>query len=513
MTIRLLTIALLASAACMAQDFFFRCNFGPDEMAQWKLPRGAEIVQTEQAPVLKITAATRHDGDDGRATMSFPFDQYAGKTIRMHCRVKYEDVSKPAQSYNGTKFMMVYKTKSGQSRWLHGEGAWGSKDWHDITYAGTIDDDALPGTIELGLQDSTGSIWFQDLRMRLIDPAKVFPRVAPEDYLPAYTDRVLKEPRRRGVMSPSVFRKNVTLEKDLPDLASWGATLIRWQLIRNWGARNSDQDPAEYLEWVRARVPEVKQVLDRCQELGIKVVLDLHVPPGGRREGGWMLMFENQVFADAFADAWRILAAGVKGHPALFGYNLINEPCQPNDVVLIDYLTLQYNVAKIVRAIDPVTPIIIESNNWSSAQSFRYLTPLPLNDIIYQAHMYHPGGFTHQGVHGSAIGATYPDPAKKLDKDELRRHLQPVRDFQLKYNARIYIGEFSAIRWAVGAAQYLQDCSDIFEEYGWDWSYHAYREWSGWSVEHGSDPKDEKPAASDTDRKKVLLEAFKRNQR
>ncbi|MDD4537845.1 MAG: cellulase family glycosylhydrolase [Lentisphaeria bacterium] len=513
MTIRLLTIALLASAACMAQEFFFRSNFGPAELAQWKLPSGAEIVQTEQGPALKVTVTTRRNGDGDRATMAFPFDQYAGKTIRMHCRVKYEDVTKPAQSYNGTKFMMVYKTKSGQSRWLHGSGAWGSKDWHDITYSGTIDDDALPGTIELGLQDCTGSIWFQDLRMRLIDPAKVFPRIAPEDYLPVYTDRVRKEPQRRGVMSPSVFRENITIEKDLPDLASWGATLIRWQLIRNWGARNSDQDPAEYLEWVRKRVPEVIQVLDRCQELGMKVVLDLHVPPGGRREGGWMTMFENQVFADAFAEAWRILAKGVKGHPALFGYDLINEPCQPNDVVLIDYLTLQYNVAKIVRGIDPVTPIIIESNNWSSAPSFRYLTPLPLNDIIYQAHMYHPGGFTHQGVHGSPIGAIYPDPAKKWDKDELRRHLQPVRDFQLKYNARIYIGEFSAIRWAVGAAQYLQDCIDIFEEYGWDWSYHAYREWSGWSVEHGSDPKDEKPAASDTDRKKVLLEAFKRNQR
>lgn len=512
MTIRLLTIALTAVVACVAQDFF-RCAFSPDDLAKWKLPKGAEIVHTEQGPALKITSASRSDGDADRATMPFPFDQYAGKTIRMRCRVKYEDVSKPAQSYNGTKFMMVYKTKSGKSRWLHGAGAWGSKDWHELTYSGEIDEDALPGTIELGLQDSAGSIWFQDFRMRLIDMTQIFPRIAPEEYLPVYSDRVLKEPRRRGVMSPSSFRAGVTLEKDLPDLASWGATLIRWQLIRNWGARNSDQDPAEYLQWVSARVPEIQKVLDRCQELGIKVVLDLHVPPGGRREGGWMQMFEKQLFADTFAEAWRILANGTKGHPALFGYNLINEPCQPSDIVLIDYLTLQYEVAKIVRAIDPMTPIIIESNNWSNAESFRYLTPLPLNDIIYQAHMYYPGDFTHQGVHGSPVGATYPNPAKKLDKEELRRHLQPVRDFQLKYGARIYIGEFSAIRWAAGAAQYLQDCIDIFEECGWDWSYHAYREWSGWSVEHGSDPKDEKPVDGDTDRKKVLLEAFKRNQR
>jgi hypothetical protein len=26
------------------------------------------------------------------------------------------------------------------------------------------------------------------------------------------------------------------------------------------------------------------------------------------------------------------------------------------------------------------------------------------------------------------------------------------------------------------AAGYLRDCIDLFEEYGWDWTYHAYRE-------------------------------------
>ena len=93
--------------------------------------------------------------------------------------------------------------------------------------------------------------------------------------------------------------------------------------------------------------------------------------------------------------------------------------------------------------------------------------------------------------------------------------LQPVRDFQLAYNVHIYAGEFSAIRWAPGdsATQYLRDVIELFEEYGWDWSYHAYREWDGWSLEHGPDPNDHQPTAEPTDRLKLMLGWFAKNQR
>ena len=48
----------------------------------------------------------------------------------------------------------------------------------------------------------------------------------------------------------------------------------------------------------------------------------------------------------------------------------------------------------------------------------------------------------------------------------------------------MFVGEFSAIAWAPNAEGYIRDCISIFEELGWDWTYHAYREFLGWSVEH-----------------------------
>ena len=83
--------------------------------------------------------------------------------------------------------------------------------------------------------------------------------------------------------------------------------------------------------------------------------------------------------------------------------------------------------------------------------------------------------------------------------------------------AKIYAGEFSAVSWAEGADRYLADLISLFEEYGWDWSYHAFREWPGWDVEKIciQDARTDRPRfvnAPDTPRKQVLLEGLRGRQ-
>ncbi|MGE5604226.1 MAG: hypothetical protein ACM3YE_00860 [Bacteroidota bacterium] len=116
----------------------------------------------------------------------------------------------------------------------------------------------------------------------------------------------------------------------------------------------------------------------------------------------------------------------------------------------------------------------------------------------------------HQQVNGSFLPVTaYPGTINGVyyDKTKLKEILQPVRDFQVKYGVRIYVGEFSAVRWASGAAQYLEDCIAIFEEYGWDWSYHAYKNWTGWDLEHDNGTSNSPIVIANerTDRMEVVL--------
>ena len=62
-----------------------------------------------------------------------------------------------------------------------------------------------------------------------------------------------------------------------------------------------------------------------------------------------------------------------------------------------------------------------------------------------------------------------------------------------------------------GAAAYLRDVIEVMEENQWDWAYHAFREWDGWSVEHGPDRDDHHRATTPTDRELLLRSHFARN--
>ena len=507
-----LLLMTLAGLCAMAQTTVLDISFTPDQMKDIKLPDCAKIDVIDGNPCLAVTSTDK--GKMNVVEIPFDYSKYSDYSVAITVRVKYSDVTQPKDSWNGTKIQATFLLDSGRQWKNPGGSEFGTADWHqrETSFIAPKEIKKEGGSIQLGLQDCTGTIWFDDLKVTVVSPAEIYPPLTPADYKCIYTDRVKLEHLYRGVMSPGSFNPQTTIQKDLPDLKSWGANLIRWQLIRQWHARNNNQDPDEYQGWVNARIPEVKQVLDKCQELGIKVVLDLHVAPGGRAESGHMNMFEKKLFADTFEKAWINLATAVKGHPALYGYDLINEPSQPAKKVMVDYLSLQYRVAKTVRGIDPDTPIIIESNGWDSANDFSYLTPLPMKDIIYQAHMYTPGEYTHQGIGGRKKGVEYPDDKKKWNKERLRKAMQPVRDFELKYGAKIYFGEFSAARWAEGAEIYIQDIIDLFEEYGWDWSYHAFRESHCWDVEI---PPEGNPGTQNrvemTARKQVLVNAFKKN--
>jgi hypothetical protein len=82
--------------------------------------------------------------------------------------------------------------------------------------------------------------------------------------------------------------------------------------------------------------------------------------------------------------------------------------------------------------------------------------------------MYVPGEFTHQGVRNQRPGIAYT-------------------------------GKIGGVNWN--------------KDRVWDWTYHAYREWDGWSVEHGNDPQDHTPSAEPTDRQQLLLGWFARNEK
>ncbi len=107
------------------------------------------------------------------------------------------------------------------------------------------------------------------------------------------------------------------------------------------------------------------------------------------------------------------------------------------------------------------------------------------------------------------------------NKDFQRLTLQAAVDFQKKYDVPIFVGEFSTVRWGdvESSITYLRDAIELFEEYGWSWTYFSHGGYSGWDPEGPEGPEfywqqgqpvPPKPPTG-TRRTKLLKEAFKNN--
>jgi len=318
--------------------------------------------------------------------------------------------------------------------------------------------------------------------------------------------------------------------QDIRDLADWNVTLLRYQIV---DGLKDPLDVQEYERWLDRCLDKLDTLMPLLAEKNIRVIINMHFPPGGRykhvpktgpndknRETGSgeperFRMMDDPVYRDAFLAAWKKIAARYRSNPNIYGYDLMNEPVQRKDA-RFNWLQLQYDAACAIRKIDKKTPIIVENNDMCAPINFN-ITPFPLKNIIYQIHMYIPVDYTHQGLF-DLKNYTADFAARRWDyrdrgwnQARLRQVMAEPVEFQKKYGAKILVGEFSVVLWAPGGADYLADLISIFEENRWDWCYHAFREFEGWSLEHEGAPGAVKPSTTN-DRKKILIQSFKKNQ-
>jgi aryl-phospho-beta-D-glucosidase BglC (GH1 family) len=328
-----------------------------------------------------------------------------------------------------------------------------------------------------------------------------------------------------------------TFTPECPSLLAgeWGANHIRWQLI--WGGfPNSPADTAtveEYAAWMERQMEQLDRMVPYLERYGVRIALDVHTPPGGRfprLEGAAMRRFQYKQYQDAFVETWRTLATRYRDVDVIWAYDILNEAVEGNmptigDTTqiegLLNWRALALKTSKVIREIDPYTAIIMHPEPWGSPEALAWLEPFcptEVPNVLYTVHMYLPHAFTHQGVWETPMGLVYPGVMPDgiyWDKEQIRRSLQVVRDFAADYGVHIYIGEFGSIRWAPDNSSYrwLRDVIEVFEEEGWDWAYHAFREWHGWSVEHSTDRDDNRRTTEPTDRELLLRYWFGKNER
>ena len=514
------TLFTLPLHAVDVSDVVFRTSFDePNVLERWNGSRAAPILLVDGT----IRVAIPVDGNAKHAsvTQQLPHEPLRGVRLRISGRIKAENVAEPPHSYNGIKMMLILDSPSGK-RWLQQDGVWGTFDWKEIVFIAEVPENVTEATLLLGIENTTGIVWFDDIIITVISKKPARPAIPPTG--PVYKGHDL--PRLRGTMiQPDSFRS-----EDLKVLAGdWKANHVRWQLL--WaGFPNGPADTAtieEFDAWIDKQCEQLDRMLPELERYGVRVCLDLHTPPGGRfprEQGSVMKMFHEQQFQDAFVATWQKLAQKYKNVDVVWAYDILNEAVEgdiPEGQGLLDWRALALKTSKEIRKIDPNKAIIMHPAPWGDPKALEWLEPFDPKDVpnvLYTVHMYLPHKFTHQGVYEEPMGLVYPgvmNDGKHWDKEQLRNALRPVREFARDYGVAIYIGEFGSIRWAPNDSsyRYLRDCIELFEEEDWDWAYHAFREWDGWSVEHGPDKNDRRRVTEPTNRELLLRSWFEKNER
>lgn len=224
-------------------------------------------------------------------------------------------------------------------------------------------------------------------------------------------------------------------------------------------------------------------MLDACRDLGIVGLLvfyEFPIDPSFGYNQKASRFWNNATQVDAMVSLAGELAAFFKDRGSeLAGYQIQSEPSVKDDDkprLPANWAQTNERVLRAIRAQDPGRWFITSLTLGANPSDYGEAVPLRHGRVVYNAHMYLPHQFTHQGLEGHPLGLLYPGRIglKKWDKDALQDTLRPLAAFSGKYGVPVWIGEFSAARWAIGAEQYLDDIVDVFNANTWGWCYYSY---------------------------------------
>jgi len=231
-------------------------------------------------------------------------------------------------------------------------------------------------------------------------------------------------------------------------------------------------------------------------------------------------VWQDPAAQEGWAAMWRRTAERYRDNPIVVGYDLMVEPnanevwlemWEPEDFypdyagALYDWNQFYPQIVTAIRQVDPDTPVLVGGMGYSAAAWLPYLEPTADPRTVYTVHQYAPHGYTHQepGLFGS-LEFAYPgemdldwdgedEPFNRVWLEDL---LSPVDVFAATHNAPLAVNEFGLMRWQPGAAAFMRDQMELFEERGLNYALWAWDPlWEPWTEEvnafnfrHGPDP-------------------------
>lgn len=284
-------------------------------------------------------------------------------------------------------------------------------------------------------------------------------------------------------------------EEDIGQIASWGMDHVRLPI--DYMVLEEDDNPFVYKE---EGFSYVDRCIRWCMENDLNIILDLHRAAGYAFHSlGSNRLFDEEHLKQRYISLWQAFAERYREYGRNVVFELLNEIVEPDSV---RWNELSRRAVEGIRQIDKDRTIIIGGNNYNSVHTLHELAALEDDNLIYTFHFYEPHIFTHQKASwepmlknlefevpypsGREIYEKYlakPEEFREkytfdetVDKEYLRRYLQPALTFAKERNVTLYCGEYGVIDHVPieSNLKWHADLSELFTEYGIGravWSY------------------------------------------
>lgn len=228
---------------------------------------------------------------------------------------------------------------------------------------------------------------------------------------------------------------------------------------------------------------------------------------------------------DAWVAMWRYAAERYRENPIVVGYDLL---CEPNsdDVALgiyepeefypqyagslYDWNQFYPRIAAAIREVDAETPLLVSAMGWGSVRWLPCLQPIDDPRTVYMVHQYEPQEqYTHQeptakNTYPGKFDLDWDGSPDMFDHQWLDGYLSSIDDFEQEHGVPVSVNEFGVERWVPGAAEFMADQMELFEQRGmnhalWVWDP-AWEPWTenvnGFTFRFGPDPENNAEVSS-----------------
>jgi len=253
-------------------------------------------------------------------------------------------------------------------------------------------------------------------------------------------------------------------ETDFQLARAIGFNFVRIPFWYKWF--ESDECPYTYSEY---GFSYLDKAVAWAKEQGIYVMLDFHGAAGCQSpwdhtgELSRAEFFDNKEFQKRTAALWNAIARRYKDEPAVFAYDLLNEPFSAKDPrAWIDVHDMIY---RAIRGVDTNTIIIMEDGYKLEEMPYKNdgFFPLPQDmgweNVVYSFHFYSGADPEFAGPNGK------PDHKKRVEEV-----LRIGKMEQKRCRVPIYIGEFSTIGSHPNDIDGMRLFLTEFNRQGWLWS-------------------------------------------